>query len=481
MTSRDGLILGVLALIAAAFRFAALGHGLPFSPGLDERQVMAQAVRMMETGDFNPYSYDNPALLLSLHAAVATARLLAGSLTGLWVSLEQSVVADFYLWSRAVTAAIGTATIVVAYQLGSRFGRVGAFTAALLIAVQPDHIRESHHVLVDVPSAFLVTLTMLLAVRASEQKTTAAFAWAGVAAGLSAAMTSIGTAAALMPLVALGLLRAGLPRVKTLAALVASTVGVFLVWVPYGVLGPPVVRGGLAEPVGAEPALTLGLSYLRAGLGVAGLALALAAVIVGIVASFRAAGPRRVVWATGVSFVVGCSTLVFFRQGPVSDREWLSLIPPLSVLAGGTVAALFEWTAVRRLGRRWQVATATVLVALVTVAPARQATDFVSTIARTSSHELAYSWILDNVPAGSQLAVEHGLVLPARYDARPVERVTDRTYADYERAGVEYLVTTSATGTLAHRNLLRGMELLVTFAPTAEHPGSEIRVYRMLR
>ena len=73
---------------------------------------------------------------------------------------------QFYLWGRAVTATLGTATVALVYFIGLRWGTRTRSLAASLMAVMPLHVRESHYVLTDVPVTFFVTLTFLLALRA---------------------------------------------------------------------------------------------------------------------------------------------------------------------------------------------------------------------------------------------------------------------------------------------------------------------------
>ena len=84
------------------------------------------------------------------------------------------------------------------------------------MAVMPAHVRESHYVLADVPTAFFTTLTFLLSLRAAERPTTGAFAWAGAAVGLAASCKYNGSVAIVMPLLAVavsGPWSAVLPRV----------------------------------------------------------------------------------------------------------------------------------------------------------------------------------------------------------------------------------------------------------------------------
>src|SRR4030088_2615616 len=99
--SRLGLVLALVT--AALLRFWALPQGVPFSPGVDEPEVMERAVRMMKTGDFNPHFFDYPTLYMYIQAAVATFRFVIGAMRGQWAGLAQAPTEEFYLWGRAVT------------------------------------------------------------------------------------------------------------------------------------------------------------------------------------------------------------------------------------------------------------------------------------------------------------------------------------------------------------------------------------------
>jgi 4-amino-4-deoxy-L-arabinose transferase-like glycosyltransferase len=60
-----------------------------------------------------------------------------------------------------------------------RWGTRHAVLASALLALMPHHVRESLHVLTDVPVTFLTTLTLLLALRAHEKGTLNSSAAAG--------------------------------------------------------------------------------------------------------------------------------------------------------------------------------------------------------------------------------------------------------------------------------------------------------------
>src|SRR3954454_8679058 len=61
-SARTGLILVLIA--AALLRVWGIDHGIPFSLGIDEPEIMERAVRMMKTSDFNPHFFECPLLRL---------------------------------------------------------------------------------------------------------------------------------------------------------------------------------------------------------------------------------------------------------------------------------------------------------------------------------------------------------------------------------------------------------------------------------
>ena len=134
--------LAVILVVAALLRFVGLGSGIPFNIGVDEPEIMSRVVQMMRTGDFNPHFFDYPGLYFYVQLGVAVLRFLAGATTGEWNALEQVDTPDFYLWGRAVTALLGTLTVVLVYRVGMRWGARHAALAAGLMAVMPLHVRE---------------------------------------------------------------------------------------------------------------------------------------------------------------------------------------------------------------------------------------------------------------------------------------------------------------------------------------------------
>src|SRR5262249_43248934 len=235
-------------IVAALLRFWALDNGIPFAVGVDEPEIMARVVTMLKTGNFNPHFFDYPGLTFYLQVPVAIARFLLGAIAGRWQSLDRVDAGDFYLWARALTAALGVATVFLTYQIGMRWGARHALLGAGLLAVLPMHVRESHFVLADVPATFFATLTLLLSLIAHEKGHARAFMWAGADAGLTIASKYNAGLVILLPLIAAWMtLPASPSRLVCALAALGGSIAAFLIGAPYTLLDLPAFLNGFAH------------------------------------------------------------------------------------------------------------------------------------------------------------------------------------------------------------------------------------------
>lgn len=495
----------LMLLTGGVLRFTALGHGIPFAPGIDEPEIMERAVRMMRTGDFHPRFFDYPGLYIYLQMIVACVRFIAGSIDGLWSHLDQASTGDFYLWGRAVTATLGTATIAIVYFAARRISPLAGLFAAALFAVQSLHVRESHFVLTDVPMTFFVALTMLLSLRAGGTPSFRAFAYAGMAVGAAAATKYNGGVAMLFPVIALVLSSTDWAwRLRALMLTGATAGATFLVCAPYTVLALPEFLNAFAYladmyadgPPRPEPAWLTYLKHLRnnysiPSLAAAGLGAALALRV--LVKTPR--GPATPAWLMSAAF-----TLVYYDMVSGQRLLWarylLPLLPTLCVLSGGGLAWLVDTVA-----RRWPrpsvtVAVAALLLVVTAVRPTTNAVSWLQMVSKESTNAQAYKWMLENLPPGSRIASEtREVLLPAdRYSIEYRHRLISESPEYYQREGFDYLIASSALFRVAfyvdppdpaalagYSDLFRRAEHVITFMPDADHPGSEFRVYRVVR
>ena len=416
-TSR--VALAIVLIAAAVLRFWALGRGIPYAVQIDEPEIVERAFNMMRSGSLNPHGFfDYPGLALYVQLVVSVVRFLAGAIAGEWNALAQVSGGDFYLWGRAVTAAFGVATVLLVYQIGMRWGARHALLAAGLLAVLPLHVRYSHYVLTDTLQTFFVTLTFLLSLAAHERNTVRAFAVAGAAAGLAAATKYSGGVAVLMPLLACWMTVPARPsRMKAALAIVAAMMAAFLAAAPYTLLDLPGFLNAfarLANEYRVTPAESPTIVYakllLRHAFQWPALLLAAGGLGLGIVRLVR--GPGRVRWALAVVFPVVYLWMIQ-RQGLVFARYLLPVVPPLCVLAATAVVSGVS------LLRRYEIPRAprTALIAALTIAallpPALMSIRWDRDAARISTVDLAYDWILANVPRQSVVAIESRGAAPA--------------------------------------------------------------------
>jgi 4-amino-4-deoxy-L-arabinose transferase-like glycosyltransferase len=502
---QSAITLAIILALAAMLRFVGIGSGIPFNIGVDEPEIMERAVAMMRTGDFNPHFFDYPGLYFYVQLVVACARFIVGATAGYWTSLDQVATADFYLWGRAVTALFGTLTVLLTYFIGMRWGTRYAALAAGLMAVMPLHVRESHYVLTDVPLTFFVTLTLLLTLRASERERASDFAWAGAAAGLAAGTKYPGALSLLLPLIAVWMTLGAKPsRLLASLAVLGGAAAAFLIAAPYTLLDLPAFLNGYAHLAGyyspkplQEPAWQTYFKHLSRSMAWPAFVLVLTGLGLGALRAVR--GPGRVRWTVTIVFPL---LYFYFLSGQtlVYGRYLLPLLPFVCLLAAaGCVSGV-------SLLRRFDIprAARTAIIVGVTVAavlpPAWQSLDFMRGLTRTSTVEQAHAWMIEHLPKGASIVIEtQGLLAPKQFKARNVPQLVmdyraPQEYNDYVASGVEYIVASSQKFgdalQMPHKNpdlysaymrLFTQSEEIVRFTPDSQHPGPELRIYKLKR
>jgi 4-amino-4-deoxy-L-arabinose transferase-like glycosyltransferase len=493
------LVLGA----AAVLRFWALGHGLPYSPSVDEPEIVERAMNMMRSGSLNPHPfYDYPTLYMYVQLVTYVVRFLVGALNGSWNSIASADATTFYLWGRAVTALFGTATVLLVFQAGMRWGARHALLAAGLLAVMPLHVQSSHYVLADTPATFFIMLTLVLSLSAHERGTAVAFAWAGAAAGLAAATKYNGGIALLMPLLAcLMTPRAKNSRWSCALAAVAASAAAFLFGAPYTVLDLPTFLDGFARlavhfKVGSTPAEPPAITYfkhLRIQFGYAALLLALAGFILAIVRIVK--GPGRVRWA--VLLVMPLSQFYMITgQQIVFARYLLPIVPMLCLLAATAVVSGVSLLRRYEIPRAPRAALIAALTAAALAQPAWASINFDRLIGRRDTTQIAYEWIKQNIPPGSFVVVEtRKMLLPPPFKTENVPQLRYQTYDDYKARGVQYLVASSQSyGPYLSRpqehpaeyadymRIFEQSREVIRFTPSADGlqiPGPELRIYKV--
>ncbi len=495
-----------LALVLGAalvLRFWALGHGLPYSPSVDEPEIAERALNMMRSGSLSPHPfYDYPTLYMYVQLVTYVVRFLIGAMNGAWSSVGSIDPTTFYVWGRAVTALFGTATVLLVFQAGMRWGARHALLAAGLLAVMPLHVQSSHYILTDTPTTFFVMLALLLSLSAHERGTRVAFAWAGAAAGFAAATKYNGGIALLMPLLACVMTpRAKDSRLSCALATVAASIAAFLLGAPYSVLDLPNFLNGFAQladhykvrvPHAEAPLITYA-KHLAIQFGYPALVLAIAGFILAIVRIVK--GPGRVRWAVLLVMPLAQSYLVSGQQ-IVFARYLLPIVPMLCLLAATAVVSGVSLLRRYEIPRAPRAALIAALTAAALAQPACMSIKLDRLLGRRDTTQMAYEWLQKNIPPGAFVVVEtRKMLLPPAFKSENIAQLRFRTYEDYRKRGVQYLVASSqAYGAYLTSPQLHPAEYgdymrifeqsreVVRFSPSADGtqtPGPEFRIYKV--
>jgi len=199
---RAWIALSLITLLGAALRFYNLGWGAPYHHfHIDEHFVFSGALEIRKdfwnaalAPKFFMYSPLPMYLLigvLSVYEALVRPLELVGIQDGV----------TFMVMGRAISAALGTATIPLVYLIARQLAGVRAgLLAAGLLAVSVIHLRDSHFFSVDVSLTFFCVLTWLAAMRIAEHGRVRSYVWSGIAFG--AAVLCKYSAAFLAPVIA---------------------------------------------------------------------------------------------------------------------------------------------------------------------------------------------------------------------------------------------------------------------------------------
>jgi hypothetical protein len=359
------LSIGIVVACAAALRCWGLRQG-PIGP--DENDIVSPVVQLLHTGAYRPAALVEPTLPVYLHAAVAVAHFLWGATIGAWPSIAAFGPDQVIAWGRAASALLGTAVVLLVYQIGLRWGARHALLGAGLIAVTPLHVAASREIGAGALLSFFTALTLLVSLKGCERVTRRAYATAGAAAGLAAASHYAGAIALVMPLAAAWMSHSDeSSRLSRGSLAVVCAAAAFIVATPLSVRDLPAFLNGFAVAA-APPATSVAgvetidlFGAILSALQWPGVILAFAGLCLAVVRAVT--GPGHTRWT-----VLACFPLVYFAlvawHGATSETVVLPMLPAVALLA-----AIAVISGVSQL-RRFDIprAARTALIAALTVA-----------------------------------------------------------------------------------------------------------------
>ena len=166
------LLLALILTLAAGLRMWGIGFGLPYFEHPDEWAVADEALRMLRTGNFSPFSYTYPTLYIYAQLVLAALHYAWGAARGSYANPAAIDPAVFYIWARMFTAVLGTGCVALTALIGRRlYGWSAGLVAATLLAVMPMASADAHYVTVDTPAAFMTLLAFWVMLRCLESET----------------------------------------------------------------------------------------------------------------------------------------------------------------------------------------------------------------------------------------------------------------------------------------------------------------------
>ena len=368
------LLVAVL-LAAAAFRAMRAPAGLPYLHEWDEPLIASRALRMLQTGDYNPHAFEYGSLTIYLNLIVDVLHYLwlmripegaPGSLRGLddirtffdsgwlWTVSHPS----FYLWNRGLTAAMGTASVGLVYLLARRIaGAWAGLLAASFLAGLEYHIAQSALVLPNVAVSTFTLLVALLSILYLERRRPVFFVMALVACGLAASAKYNAAISVVVPMVALvgsAFRRPSRSHPWLWAALVIVPPIAFLAGTPYAALDLNSFLTDLGKQAREYFVLGHGRATVEPGAGHLFLQIATISELLGIAGSTLAVlGVARMCYGRSgrIALLLPIVYLLWMSRTRISFHRNFVLIYPFAAVAIGCGGVLFHRLVVRAGGR----------------------------------------------------------------------------------------------------------------------------------
>lgn len=256
-TNKEWLLLAFVLWFAYFIRIFGVKAGLPYPWHCDEPHLLHTALRILQTGDYNPHDSTYPNLLIYVHtinAMLCYISILTDPLAKTMVHLKDILTnADtgwywtishpvFYEWGRRLTVIFATLSVGLVYVLSSRYysSLLTAILSSLFLACCIGHLNVSTWATVDVPTAFFILATAFSSLLLLLKGGGKLYLFSGLLAGLSIACKYNSWPVVLLPLLG-HMLRKDRSRLfssDVLLILGAIPFG-FLIGCPYSVLDLP--------------------------------------------------------------------------------------------------------------------------------------------------------------------------------------------------------------------------------------------------
>ena len=165
------VLLALIVALATVARFWGLGFGLPHTNTRPDETIIIDVALSFLLGNFRPPFYDYPWLYMWTVAGLYLLPYAWGAVTGVFHSIADLLASwhvawvPFFMMARALSAILGTATVLVVFQICRHlWDHTTGLVAALFMALAFLHVRDSHYATTDVTMTFLLMLSLMFLV-----------------------------------------------------------------------------------------------------------------------------------------------------------------------------------------------------------------------------------------------------------------------------------------------------------------------------
>lgn len=411
----------LILCLAVAMRLDGLGFGLPALLDPDEPIFILTSLRLLRDQTLNPGWFGHPgSTTIYALAVIQAATYGASHAVGRFATTQELAPAIFsdpsivVLPGRIFIMVCGLATIVLTARIADRlFGPRVALIAALLLAIDPIHIRYSQIIRTDMHSTVFVLLEVLAAIAIVQKGRRRDYLFAALWLGFACA-TKWPAAAAGAAVAGAAALRLwehrdeALPIARNLAVFAVASVGALFIASPYLFLDFATVidnlRGeGRPFHLGASGHGFLGNLIWYFG-GPFAAAMGFAGLLFAAFGTWREA-QRSPLFLMVLLPVFTVFLLMICGQALIWERWVVPLLPLISIAAACGIAELAEMARTRFGKEGWAVAIA---AGMGGVAVPTMVTAHVQARERAvETRQLATAWARAHVAPGDTVTIEH--------------------------------------------------------------------------
>lgn len=233
---RKNYLLATILLLAFLLRVIGVNFGYPYALNFDEMQDIPNSLKMLQGVHLKPPHYIHGSFYFYFYEFFALIFFLGGKILGTFKTAWDINPVDFIIFSRLISAIVGTITVYLTYLVGKRLflNNIGIVAAALL-ATNFLHVMVSHYATQDALLGLGVMISFYFAVKVFQTDRMFDYAAFGASCGVATAISMTGVL--LMGLTVFIVYQHGMHRaIKKLLLAGLAALLTFLLLSPYFIL-----------------------------------------------------------------------------------------------------------------------------------------------------------------------------------------------------------------------------------------------------